>query len=202
MNTKTMSRETWLTKMTDLLRPDFIEAGVTLPEKIRSSCGFPSKSALADKTRRIGEAWSCENSEDQSFETFITPLIGDAVEASAVLVHELIHCAVGLECGHKGLFKTVAKRIGLEGKMTATVAGAELKVRLEALVAKIGSYPHAKLVASNRPKKQGTRMLLVRCPKCGCICRMTRKWVDGAGCPICACGTPMATAATEEDGDD
>ena len=81
--------------MIDLLRPDFEAIGAPLPEKIRVSCGFPSKSALANKARRIGECWGVESSEDKSFQVFVSPLLKESVEVTATLVHELVHTAVG-----------------------------------------------------------------------------------------------------------
>ena len=122
-----MTREEWLGKMVARLRPEFEKKGAAVPEKVRASCGFPSKSALANKARRLGEAWSDKNSEDQSWEVFISPLLKDSIEVAGILVHELVHTAVGIECGHRGPFKRVAVAMGLEGKMTATTAGEQLK---------------------------------------------------------------------------
>lgn len=31
----------------------------------------------------------------------------------------------------------------------------------------------------------------VVCVECGCICRMTQKWLDECGSPTCACGSAM-----------
>jgi hypothetical protein len=194
----TVIREDWLQQMIDLLRSDFDGIGAPLPEKIRVSCGFPSKSALANKARRIGECWGVESSEDKSFQVFVSPLLKESVEVTATLVHELVHTAVGIECKHRGKFPKVAKAIGLEGKMTATTAGDALKVRLRVLIDDLGEYPHARLVASNRPKTQTTRMLKVACKECGCVVRMTRKWLDDAGLPTCGCGGAMV----EEEGGD
>jgi len=196
-----MNREQWLTECMNKLRPTFIEAGFTLPEKIRASCSWPSKSGLAQKKRRIGEAWSAKNSGDNSFEVFISPVLKDPIDVAAVLVHELAHCAVGLEDGHKGNFPKCAKRMGLEGKMTATTAGEELRKKLEVLAVEIGSYPHAELKHSNAPPKQSTRMLKVLCKDCGCVVRMTRKWLDDVGTPTCACGGEMIEEEGEEESD-
>ena len=195
-----MLREDWLGQMIDLLRPDFEKLDSPLPEKIRVSCGFPSKSALARKAPRIGECWGVESSEDKSFQVFISPVLKEGVEVTATLVHELVHCAVGIECKHRGRFVRVAKAIGLEGKMTATVAGEALIVRLKELIGQIGPYPHARLVASNQPKTQTTRMLKVTCKKCGCVVRMTRKWLDEAGVPTCGCGGEMIQEEGDEEG--
>ena len=185
-----MLREQWLLTLIEKLRPVFEDMGATLPTKIRASCSFPSKMALANKNKRIGEAWSDKNSEDQTFEVFISPLLKDPIEVGGVVVHELVHVAVGLECGHRGAFKQLAKKVGLEGKMTATTVGDELKSKLQVLTDEIGEYPHARLVASNRPKTQTTRMRLIRCPDCGYQARTTVKWLE-VGIPTCPCGTEM-----------
>ena len=197
-------REDWLQQMIDLLRPDFDAVGAPLPEKIRVSCGFPSKSALAKKARRIGECWGVESSEDKSFQVFVSPVLCESVEVAGTLVHELVHAAVGIECKHRGAFPKIAKAIGLEGKMTETTVGEGLVAKLKELIAKLGEYPHARLVAANKPKTQTTRMLKVICKECGCVLRMTRKWLEDAGLPTCGCGGEMEREGGdgEESGDE
>ena len=194
-----MNREQWLTECMNKLRPAFLEAGFPLPEKIRASCSWPSKSGLANKKRRIGEAWSARNSADQSCEVFISPVLKDPLDVAATLVHELVHCAVGVEEGHKGKFPKIAKALGLEGKMTATTASEALRTRLKEVTEAIGPYPHAELTHSNAPKKQSCRLLKVAC-ECGCVVRITRKWLDEVGPPTCGCGGAMVEE--ESDGDD
>ena len=191
------TREEWLLACIEQLRPDFDEIGSPLPVKIRASCGWPSKSGLAKKKRRIGEAWSAKCSGDETFEVFISPVLKKTDEVVATLVHEAVHCAVGVESGHKGAFKKAAKAIGLEGKMTDTTAGPELAARICEIVEEVGPYPHAELTSSNAPKKQGTRMLLVKCPACEYQVRTTKKWLE-VGVPTCPCGTVMVA----EEGDD
>jgi len=186
-----MIREQWLCGLVDALRSTFAELGYPLPERIRVSCGWPSKSALSSKNRRIGEAWSQRCSADGTHETFLSPVLADPVEVGAVLVHELVHHAVGVEHGHKGPFRRCALAVGLTGPMRATTAGPALAERLHRLAESIGPYPHAALVAGDGRKKQTTRMLKVLCPDCGCIVRMTRQWLDDAGVPTCACGGIM-----------
>ena len=194
-----MNREQWLSECIQQLRPDFEQVAYALPERIRASCSWPSKSGLANKKRRIGEAWSAKNSADQSCEVFISPVLKDPLEVAATLVHELVHCAVGVEEGHKGKFTKLAKAIGLEGKMTATHAGETLKARLSAVTTAVGRYPHAELTHSNAPKAQKCRLLKVVCA-CGCVCRITRKWLDEVGPPTCGCGGVMVEE--ESDGDE
>ena len=185
------AREEWLGRLVDALRPMFAENGSPLPERIRVSCGWPSRSALSGKAKRIGEAWSHRCSADGSHETFLSPVLADPIDVGAVLVHELVHHAVGVEQGHKGPFKRCALAVGLAGPMRATTAGPELASRLHALAETIGPYPHGALVAGDGRKKQGTRMLKVLCTDCGCIVRMTRQWLDDVGAPTCACGGTM-----------
>jgi predicted peroxiredoxin len=94
--------------------------------------------------------------------------------------------------GHKAPFARIAKRVGLEGKMTATHAGKTLAQRLNALAAEIGPYPHASLDMS-QVKKQGTRLIKLVCADCGYTVRTTAKWIE-IGLPTCACGEEMEVA--------
>lgn len=185
------SREEWLGRMVEALRPVFAELGSPLPERIRVSCGWPSRSALSGKAKRIGEAWSHRCSADGAHETFLSPVLADPVEVGAVLVHELVHHAVGVEAGHKGKFRKLALAVGLTGPMRCTSAGKELGDRLHAIAEQLGAYPHAALSGGEGRKKQTTRMLKVACADCGCIARMTRQWLEEVGAPTCGCGGAM-----------
>ena len=194
-----MIRESWLEQMIDLLRPDFENVGHPLPATtIRVSCGWPSKGALARKKMRVGECRGVEASDDKSFQVFISPVLKESVEVLGTLVHELVHTVAGIECKHRKPFTTIAKAIGLEGKMTETVAGDALTARLKVLIETLGPYPHAKLVASHKPKTQTCRQLKVVCAACGCICRMSQKALDDPGPPTCACGGQMAAEGGED----
>jgi len=175
-----MNREQWLTDLAKHIEPLF--AGSTIPP-YRVACSWPSKSALSNKNKRIGECWSPECSGDGTVEMMISMGIDDPLEVASVLVHEMVHAVVGNKHGHKAPFKRVAIAIGLEGKMTATHAGSELAERLNTLFDKMPPYPHARLNASNK-KKQGTRMLKAECECCGYTVRLTQKWAD-IGAPIC-----------------
>jgi hypothetical protein len=48
---------------------------------------------------------------------------------------------VGLTCGHKGAFRTAATRIGLDGKMTATVPGAVFIGKVRPIREAVGPSP-------------------------------------------------------------
>jgi hypothetical protein len=189
-----VNREAWLNACLTELRSDFDRMGFPLPREIRVTCGWPSKSALAKKKRRTGECWSSDCSKDRHFEIFISPCISGSVEVLAILVHEAVHAAVGLECKHKGPFKTCALATGLEGKMTETNASEGLKVRLQSIVEGVGEYPHAavdQVATSNAPPNQTCRQLKVVCDSCDCIIRMSQKAIDHPGTPTCACGGVM-----------
>jgi hypothetical protein len=192
-----ITREEWLHQAIDALRPDFEKIELPLPEKLHISVGF-GYGAKRESLTILGECWSSRASEDGVNHIFISPEINDAAMVLATLVHELVHAADDCKSGHKGTFAKAAKALGLTGKMTATVAGAELREKLRALAKGIGPYSHATLYpmgapilpkaepkdeeaeegaeeapeetpVSSGPKKQGTRMIKVACSsECEC----------------------------------
>lgn len=180
------TREAWLEAAVAEMRPWLAEAGAPLPKRILVSIGFPSRNGLASRNQRIGECW-LGTSQGGVPHVFVTPLEGDPLRVLDILLHELVHAA-GIS-GHGKDFKRVAVALGLEGKMTATVAGEELRERLAEMAERLGPYPHRKLEADSlQMKKQGTRMHKAACSECGCVIRMTRKWIESVGAPLCACG--------------
>ena len=190
-----MTREAWLNKMTERLRPLFRRAGYPLPDAIKVSCGWPTHRAIAagGKSRTIGQCFAQAASAAEVNEIFVSPCIADGPQAAAILAHELCHAADNCQHGHRAEFRRIAIAIGLQGKMTATTAGPELAERLNALCQAIGEYPHAALDVDAGRKKQGTRMLKVECPECGYTVRTTRQWLE-QGVPTCPCGSEMQEA--------
>ena len=183
MTTK-QTRDEWLAAAVADLRSDFKKAGAPLPKQVRVSVGFPSQGARPSAKQRIGECWDGNGIGDKITQIYISPVLDDPATALGILVHELVHAAVGNACGHKGPFRKVALKVGLEGKMTSTSEGPELTARLKALARKIGRFPHSKLNLQGR-KKQTTRMIKCECDDCGYICRTTRTWIEELGAPIC-----------------
>jgi hypothetical protein len=158
---------------------------------MRFSCALPSKRALSRKNRTIGECWSHLCAADGANEIFISPLLNDPLVIAATMVHEIAHAVVGCEHGHKTPFKRAATALGLTGKATATVAGPELTVRLNELLATMPAYPHSEFdIKALQKNKQGTRLLKASCPACGYVVRLTAKWA-AIGLPVCLCGTEM-----------
>ena len=191
------NRETWLNVMKQEMRPMFEAAGAPIPANVRVSVGFPS---TGKRGRRIGECWSDKASADGTFEILIRPDQADAMDVAQILAHELIHAAVGLECGHKGPFKRVAVAIGLQGKMTATVAGPKFVEAVQPFIEKHGDIPHAKLGAQaerSGPKKQTARMIKCVC-NCGYTVRMARKWIEEVGAPHCPAHGEMKVITPDE----
>ena len=196
MTAKFSTREEWLTAAVSSLAPIFAEVKQTLPV-VRVSVGWPGGNGR--KNSVIGQCWSTAASSDKVAQLFISPVLDDAVRVLDVLAHELIHAIDDCKSGHKGAFAKIAKGIGLTGKMTATVAGDELKARLEAIAADLGEYPHAALASAqgaDGPKKQTTRMMKVECAEgSGYKARMTRQWLEEFGAPICPCHEERMTEA-------
>ncbi len=171
------------------MEPLFKKQGYNVP-KVRVSCGWPSSRALSRKQRCGGECWPNQSSEDGLCQIFISPLMKKPVDVLGVLVHEVVHAVVGCKMKHGKLFRKCAVAVGLEGKMTATVAGEELIKQIDTWMKALGEYPHAVIKPNERPeKKQTTRMVKCECKECGYAVRTSRKWLEEAGAPLCPCNT-------------
>lgn len=186
--TRSYNRESWLLEAVDHFRPDFDGLDRPLPELVRVSTGFPKGRRSA-----IGEYCLSPGANGERFHyVFVSPVIEDSVEALAVLLHELCHAACPPGEGHGREFGRLARSLGLAGRLTATVAGPELKLRLRNLVPMLGCYPHRKLEPGSFTG-QSTRMLKLTCPCCGYLVRTTNKWLN-RGLPRCPAGTEMLPA--------
>lgn len=196
------TREDWAQAFLQAVRPVFQDrAGVTLPASVRIGVGWTNKGARA---KAIGECWTHEASADGTSEIIVSPKLGEGARVADVVTHELIHAGVGLACGHRGAFMKAARALGLEGKMTATVAGPDFHAWASPILAALGDYPHATLdgALSSGPKKQGTRQLKFECVPCGIIGRMPRKTLERC-IPFCGvCSQRMTCDAIDSDADD
>jgi hypothetical protein len=196
--TRPQTREQWLELAVLKLRPLFADQGIDLPA-VRVSVGWPSRGGTANKGKVIGQCWKTTVATDGIAQIFISPVLGaDPVQTLGVLIHELIHAVDDCTSGHKGDFAKMAKRMGLAGKMTATVVidDSELAGELRKLMKEIGPFPHAVLQFEEMEKQrapQTTRMLKLECPDDGYIVRTTQKWID-LGLPTCPCGAEMELA--------
>lgn len=202
------TREQWLNAGITALRPLFIDAGYTVPDNVRVTCGFPSKGALPGKkgSYSMGQCWSDTSSDGKMFEIFISPLDSDPTTVLGTLTHELVHATVGLAAKHGKPFKRCALAVGLEGKMRSTHSGEALQIKLKDISATLGAYPHDSLKSAKMTdgtKKQTTRLKKCECPECGYTVRVTAKWLD-MGAPLCpneTCGeykNPLQIEGAEE----
>ena len=190
-----MNREAWLHALATRLTDDFVNVGQVVPAKLAIGVGFPSSGGTSQLRQRIGECWNGDASEDGTFQIFISPVISDSVGAGDVVVHEMCHAVLPKGTKHNRRFAALTKDLGLDGKPTATFASPRLTVRLNALIAELGPYPHSKLSLTPRLSRQTTRLLKVLCDGCGYTVRVTRQWLD-KGAPICpTCGVEMEEAS-------
>jgi len=179
-----MTREQWLERAVEALRPTLIFDGTP-----RVSVGFPSSGGLSKKgsSKTIGQHWSGECAVDGRAQVYISPLLAEPVEVLAVLLHELIHFKLP-KAKHGRAFKREMEHVNLEGKATATVAGAQLAAVLQRKAGELGPYPHAALNPATAAKKQGTRLLKACCPGCEATVRITRQWAGENGETLPFCG--------------
>lgn len=183
------TREAWLNAFVTEARPMFDDTGYPLPALIRVSVGFTSS---GNRGKSIGECWSSVASDSGHFEIFIRPSEAETARVADILTHELVHAAVGLEARHGATFKACATALGLEGKMTSTVAGEAWYKWALPVLDRLGPIPAAQLhdgTRSGRPK-QKTYMLKIQCNDCGWTARATAAHVHGfayLGCPVPDC---------------
>jgi hypothetical protein len=194
-----LTREQWLTNAVVEMEPLFTRAGYTIPA-VRVSCGFPYASKKA-----LGQCWDKSAASDKVAQLFVAPQVKDELAPQGVLsilVHEVVHGVVGNDQGHNGVFGKCARAVGLEGKLTQTVASAALIEEMKGWMEKLGEYPHAMLNPGGRPtKKQTTRMVKCECETCGYVARTSAKWLD-VGAPVCPCNMqPMSFKAPEGEDD-
>lgn len=196
-----MNRETWLQSAAEAIYTDIIVPVAIMPagQRFTVSCGWPSRGALSASRRRVGECWAAEVCADGATrQLFISPILSEVVDGYGdgvlpTLTHELVH-VVSTQPGHRGEFRRIALAIGLEGKMTASVAGNALCQKLNAIAAGLGAYPHAPLNPADRGRTQSTRMIkcmAVNCTACQYVVRTTRLWLTEFGPPKCPHGSLM-----------
>lgn len=189
-------------------------AKVKIPDDVRVSVSwmpnrrYKTKSIVRSMT--IGMCLSEKLSAKNRHELMILPALSDSVTTLGVLVHEIVHAAVGTDAGHGARFANVAKPVGLTGQMTATVPGDELRDHLDKMVKHLGEYPHA-AVTPPRPRDHA-RLLKAYCGNAKCVTygrttkragytmRVTSSWIKDFGLPDCpACGRVLVCPEYEDD---
>lgn len=188
------TREAWLLAAAELIRPLLVDrANLTLPS-YRVTCGWPSKGGRGAAKRVLGECWAAEASADSHAEIFISPMEDDRRTVLAILAHELIHACLPAGTGHKRPFCLAAGKLGFVAPFTKLMPTEDLYAWADEIIAALPEYPHARLnggKAEGAPKKQTTRMIKASCTEdhggepCGYQVRLTRKWIEEVGAPIC-----------------
>ncbi len=186
-----MNREEWLTQAATYI---IGELGLAVRD-FSVSVGWPSKLGLSRVRRRVGECWDGETSTDGVAQVYISPVLDDPV---GTVAHELLHVEKP-GAKHGPAFARRAKALGFEGKPTSTEPGPELMARLNAAVKELGAYPHARLSPNDKESKQSTRLKKAECPTHGYVVRVTRKWLDDMGPPLCPCGETMEHEELEKE---
>lgn len=157
MDTRFGTREEWLEAAVLALTPLY---GVDL-STVRVSCGWPLRGGASLRRRTIGACHLALTTPDKRPHLFISPVLAEPIEVLETLAHELCHAVVDVP-GHKGPFVSLARKIGLEGKPTATHAGPALAERLNSVLDRLGAYPHVGLIPTTRTKP-GSRLRLFTC---------------------------------------
>lgn len=189
------TREEWMNHIANEMRPMFDRVNARMPDRVRLSM------SLCRGKKAVGQCFDAECSTDHTYEILVRLDQADPLEVAAIIAHELIHAAIGVEQKHGPEFKRVALDLGLEGRMSQTRPGDRFKGNIEAILIEAGDFPHARLDWEGKrtgPKKQTSRMRKVECKGCGYVARVASKWLE-LGAPHCPTHGPMGIVATPED---
>lgn len=180
------TREDWLMAAVEELRFIFELMGKPLPQRIRTSCGYPLH---YKRNRKLGDVHASTDSADASMEIFIAPSVSDPVAVFTVLLGQLCRTTSGA-LSYGSPFAEIAFAVGLEpvnlmdsNPWQNTKGNKGFNDQYGDLIKGLGTYPHAELHI-NEKKTQSTRMLKAFCSNCGYTVRLTTKWAL-MGMPTC-----------------
>src|SRR5690606_8547736 len=131
-------------------------------------CSWPVKNSMGKRVR-IGECHCKTISKGGVYQIYISPLLSDSVKVIDVLTHEMVHAVAGCEHGHKGLFVTICKMIGLTKNKPPYAADNDSLLKLFAKwVEEIGEYPHYACtpIQAKKERKVANRSIAITCPLC------------------------------------
>lgn len=181
------TREEWLKAFGELAQPVIEEAaGVTLPEW-RASCGFPFAHGKRNDDQ-LGQTFDAKQSRDGHAEIFIHPVLSEASAVAHVMVKQLLHAALP-EAGLSRTFQTAAGALGFIAPFETPTPTETTRAWINTLLDELPAYPHARLEATAapvlKPAKQTNRYVKTECTHCGYTARVTRKWLNEKGAPLC-----------------
>lgn len=188
--TTSTERQQWLENSVKLFRTHFEWCGFPIPDNVRVSIGLPK--GRHGNQKALGQCWSQELSNDNYFEIFVSPEFGHSGEPSTevtlcmleTIAHELVHATVGTECGHKGAFKSCAIAVGFTKPFTTTPSTETMKNTFRGIIEKLGEFPAGALNIFSK-KKKSIGLIKCECENCGYVARVSEKWINDAGTPIC-----------------
>lgn len=183
------TREAWLeAAVREIAETCF--AGEKVPG-VRISVGFAGGKGKKGLVKTIGQCWGNTAITDGKPQIFISPALEDPIQILETIVHELAHAVDDCKSGHKGNFKRLAIKAGLEGKMTATHASEALRASLAEMAKGLGEFPHTaiKVSADTKPGNKN-RHLKMQCCFCEFTARSSRGAMEEFGMPE-HCGIEM-----------
>lgn len=176
------TRESWYKTAAERIEQQvFVPAGYIGLPKYRIGCG----GAVIKSKKYAAECFSRESSGDNTYEIFISPRFADPRNILLFIVHELCHVVAGTDAKHKKPFIEVMRAVGMVQPWKDSIAGGDLVSVLHLMLDKLGPFPHAPLIIEKGSGEKGSRLIKTVCPKCGYIARVTRKWLDEVGAPLC-----------------
>ena len=185
---KHKNREAWLEAAVKEVSKLFKAIDHEVPT-VRVSVGWPG--GRGKKQGVIGQCFATTSATDKVAQIFVSPVVVEPIKALVVVAHELVHAVDDCKSGHKSGFIKIARELGFTPKWTVATPetiSEELREKLEAIAEKLGSYPHAAIVPSERPVVQKTYMLKVLCVEDpSYFIRMTRGKIEEYGTPLCPC---------------
>ena len=197
-----VTREQWLARAVDRLRPALHDlAGLTVPE-VRISCG---DLGLHRQGRCFPTDWTADEVPEIAISLRHRPAAAPIV---GTLIHYMIHAA-GVRKHYRD-FQAAAAHCGLVRlESTWATAGyrgdaADAPPAVYGILESPGPWPAPKLQPDERQPRQGTRMLRVQCEECSMIWRSTARYLhNDVRCPQPDCDGaqqvhwPADTPATE-----
>lgn len=199
------TREAWMLAAVDAMRPWYAEAGLAPVPEVRISVGWAGGRGSKKGVR--GQCWASHTTSDKRPAIFVTPDQEDPLTILGIVLHEMNHASDDGVSGHRGVFAKNAEALGFLKPWTSSDGKTDgLRERLAALLPTLGTFPHGAITDRTHgltgllggpggAPVQSTRMLKVTCTGCGCILRMTQKWINEAGLPTCGCGGEMVQEA-------
>ena len=192
---KFKTREQWLeAAVKEISKSIFAPKNIEVPA-VRVSVGWPG--GRGKKQGVVGQCFASFSATDKVAQIFVSPAVDKTLNVLATLTHELVHAVDDCKSGHKKDFIKIAREIGFEAEWTSSENRTDaLTEKLQAVAEKLGEFPHAAIRQEERPSVQKTYQLLVESVSCtdcepGYKVRMTQKWIEEVGLPLCPHGIEM-----------